>query len=136
MLSLITKADCKSRYSWEVLFSFRSTVNCSKPCSEVEWLVSRHFWNILQQFWLKLLLHKFQCITMHLHQFLLVCIASNARLTALYQSPGGTAKTTGFIQKIATIFEGLFKDRIRFSRTTYQEYNFYRLYKNAHPSIF
>ena len=29
-----------------------------------------------------------------------------------------------FIQKIATIFQGLFKDHIRFSRTTYQEYNF------------
>ena len=26
---------------------------------------------------------------------------------------------TGFIQKIATIFQGLFKDHIRFSRTTY-----------------
>ena len=25
----------------------------------------------------------------------------------------------GFIQKIATIFQGLFKDHIRFSRTTY-----------------
>ena len=31
---------------------------------------------------------------------------------------------TGFIQKIATIFQGLFKDHIRFSTTTYQELNF------------
>ena len=31
---------------------------------------------------------------------------------------------TGFIQKIATIFPGLFKDQIEFSRTTYQECNF------------
>ena len=40
--------------------------------------------------------------------------------------------STGFIQKIATIFQGLFKDHIRFSRTTYQEYNFTDLYKNAY----
>ena len=26
---------------------------------------------------------------------------------------------TGLIQKIATIFQGIFKDHIRFSRTTY-----------------
>ena len=30
-----------------------------------------------------------------------------------------TAKDTGFIQKIATIFQGLVKDHIRFSKTTY-----------------
>ena len=34
----------------------------------------------------------------------------------LTQSPNGNA---GFIQKIATIFQGLFKDHIRFSRTNY-----------------
>ena len=31
---------------------------------------------------------------------------------------------TGFVQKIATIFPGLFKDQIEFSRTTDQECNF------------
>ena len=30
----------------------------------------------------------------------------------------------GFIQKFATIFQGLFKVLMQFSRTTYQEYNF------------
>ena len=30
-----------------------------------------------------------------------------------------TAEETGFIQKIATIFQGLFKDHIQFSKTTY-----------------
>ena len=29
----------------------------------------------------------------------------------------------GFIQKISTVFQGLFKDNIRFSSTTYQEYS-------------
>ena len=33
-------------------------------------------------------------------------------------------KYTGFIQKIATIFPGLFKDQIEFSKTPYQECNF------------
>ena len=49
-----------------VLFSFITTMNCSKSYSAVKWLVCPHFWNILQQFWLKLLLHTFkyvlQCI--------------------------------------------------------------------------
>ena len=43
----------------KVLFSFRTTINCSKSCSAVKWLVRRHFWNIFQQFWLKLLLDTF-----------------------------------------------------------------------------
>ena len=33
--------------------------------------------------------------------------------------PKNNSSVTGFIQKNATIFEGLFKDHIRFSKTTY-----------------
>ena len=32
-------------------------------------------------------------------------------------------RSTGFIQKMATIFQELFEDHIRFSRTTYLEDN-------------
>ena len=34
-----SKADCQYWYS-----SFRSTINCFKPCYEIEWFVSWHFW--------------------------------------------------------------------------------------------
>ena len=38
--------------------------------------------------------------------------------------------------KIATIFHRLFKDHIRFSRTTYYEYNFTDCTKMHIPSLF
>ena len=45
--------------------------------------------------------------------------------------------STGFIQiKLATIFQGLFKDHIRFSTTTHQEYNFTDCTKMHIPSLF
>ena len=42
----------------------------------------------------------------------------------LYPKTTCMRSITGFIQKIATIFHGLLKGYIRFSRTTYKEYNF------------
>ena len=59
--------------------TLRSTINCSKPCSEVEWLVPWHFSNIPWQFWLKLLLHiLFWCIAMHFQRLLLLFVSSNS----------------------------------------------------------
>ena len=40
--------------------------------------------------------------------------------------------TQGSYKKIQTIFKGLFKDHIRFSRSTYQECYFAHCKKNAH----
>ena len=48
-------------------------------------------------------------------------------------APNGNA---AIIQKIATTFQELFKDYIRFSRTTYQEYNFTNCTKIHIPSPF
>ena len=73
-----TKADCLSCYSLKGTFSFRSTINCFKPCSEVEWRVSWHFYNIPWQFWFKLLLYKFWCIAMHNQRLFLLYVASNS----------------------------------------------------------
>ena len=65
---------------YKVLFSFRSTINnCSRTCSEVEWLVPWHFWNIPQQFRLKHLPLTFWCIALHLQWLLLQRVASNSK---------------------------------------------------------
>ena len=61
-----------------MLFSFRSTINCYKSCSEVEWPVPWHFSNIPWQFWLKLLPHTFWCIAMQFQRLLLLFVASNS----------------------------------------------------------
>ena len=52
----------------------------------------------------------------------------------LTQPPMGNY--AAIIQKIATIFQELFKDYIRFSRTTYYEYNFTDCTKMHIPSPF
>ena len=44
---------------------------------------------------------------------------SGHKNTKSLQSFKSASAKSGFIQKIATIFQGVFKDHIRFSRTTY-----------------
>ena len=46
----------------KVLFSFITTMNCSKSYSGVKWLGGHHFWNTLEQFCLKILLHTFKYV--------------------------------------------------------------------------
>ena len=78
---MFANSENKSRLSI-VLFVkryFFKTINCSKPCSDVEWLVLRHFKNISWQFWFKLLLHTFWCIAMHPQRLFLLYVASNSR---------------------------------------------------------
>ena len=64
----------------KVLLLLKALINCSKPCSEVEWLVLRQLWNILPQFRLKILLRTFWCTAVHLIKEFALSLALKWRL--------------------------------------------------------
>ena len=71
----------------KVLLLLEALINCSKPCSEVEWLVLRQLWNILPQFWLKILLRTFWCTALHLLKEFALSLALKWRLESTGKWP-------------------------------------------------
>ena len=78
--SVFPNSENKSRlpvvlFFKKVLFSFRSTINCSKPCSDVEWLVPRHF---------KISLGSFGSNSCYIHFDVLQCILNGFSCCTLF----------------------------------------------------